>query len=401
MKKIMIVLFIIILAGCDKIALPNDMNEGGNAPERAIKASQLEDDNLKVGIACLQNESQYSLEIGTHESEFLQTSDYVASRIFELLVRNLENEQEDAEMAEYQLILRFDGYKDIYVDIENEKAWFEDADVSYHIEGIGTLWDNYIIKLNHGEYEYFDFEKTILTAFDGDVDNDGIQDEVVLFYDNDIRLRINRHEVIIRKNAVFDNVGIGKTYYSGKLDENAHLEYIKNLNLLLYTYEGQSIRGPFTNIKFYKVLNDTISEIKFEVECKIDTVDLEAGTIDLSFPPSDLTYQLKMSEQEVKDSKLIQSEVTIDVSEAEIYEHNLRESPLIGGYQLTFKDYDGDGELEMILLGRIQTKFASSYINIDENIVLVFDLCADKITCTNIFLERDATKANSPFHYFE
>lgn len=64
------------------------------------------------------------------------------------------------------------------------------------------------------------------------------------------------------------------------------------------------------------------------------------------------------------------------------------------------KDYDGDGEFELIVLGSIKTVGASTPLQIYDRIVFVFDIFSERIKCIKIELERDADSSNSPFEYF-
>jgi hypothetical protein len=392
MRKIALITIslIFILCGCQTT------NEIDNNTSNEIANPDHSLNMLKTGIDDLKNEEFCPLEISYLDSEYLHTSEYFSNRILELMLRN--EERESIEKAdEYQVTLKFKGYKNIYVNIENENFWFEDSDTSYNFDGISELWNRYIIKVSNYEFKYCEFEKTVINEINEDVDSNGIKDQVLLYYDNDLRLRVNDAEFVIRENVKSFELGAGKEYYSGRIKEIAHLEFIKELDILLYSYDGMTIHGPFSNLEFFKYSDDTINKLQYEEACKIDNIDLDKGIISLNFLPSNIEHQIRMNEDEIEKSKAIKSELDIDESIEEIYEEDLMNSTLITMNSALFTDYDDDNELELIVKGNIETKFGGAYVNIYENIALVYELYPYEIKCTEILFESDQNENRNYF----
>ncbi|MBS7528479.1 hypothetical protein KHM83_17465 [Fusibacter paucivorans] len=395
MKRILPFAILFLIVGCQNA---NAIDH--NATDKDI-TSEVTVQHLITGIDNLNEAQERLLEISYLDGAYVQTSAYFADRILEMLLRNSTRESIE-KMDEYQLILHFDGYEEIYVNIENQNFWFKNAAVSYDLEGIAELWDRYIIKIDQNEFVYDDFEKTVLTEINADIDHDGIQDDILLYYDNDLRLSVNNTEVVINANIGKFSLGSGNEYYSGLPTEIAHLEYIESLDILLYSYDGASVHGPFTNIAFYKYVNGTIQQLKYDVTCDIETIDLDNGIIELHFPPTNRTYQLRMSEREIQESKAFKAalDLDMDASMKAVYEEDVKHSILLSREHAIFEDYDGDHTLELIIMGKLQTKFASAYIRIDEPIVLVYELYPDEVMCSDIFFEHDGPEAQFLFDYF-
>ncbi|QGQ93860.1 hypothetical protein EHS13_02535 [Paenibacillus psychroresistens] len=99
----------------------------------------------------------------------------------------------------YDLILKFEGYKDIHMNLELKSFWFEGNDLLYRISELidpPSQWDRYLIRSNIGNLMYDSFEKTILGK---GVYTDGseIENRVKLYYDGDVRLSVNKAEMVI------------------------------------------------------------------------------------------------------------------------------------------------------------------------------------------------------------
>lgn len=400
MKKVIVFLIILLitLTGCQKNNSPEDKPTINNA-------------NLKSDIKSLLNEGNYSLEIKYDDSQFIKANKYFTHRLLEVLnddlaedlVKDFETQWKESIMDNYNIILKFQGYKEIYINTDLECFWFEDEDKLYSAKGIKELWGRYIIKIVEGDPIYWDFEKTVFTEINEDIDRDEKEDNVLLFYDGDIRLRVNDKELIIGKSPyIRPSFKSGKQYYNHSPLDSVNLEYIENLDLLMYTFESFSIHGPFTNVSFYKYKNGKINRIwsDFDIDCEIKTIDFDKGTVDISFPFANIVYKAKLNNEELKISKSIVSELKaggIEINNK--YIDDIKENIMSSGDHILFKDYHGDDAPELVVLGEIDTVGASTPIRLWDRIVFVFDLFPDRLSCIDILLERDVEDGNNIFKY--
>lgn len=393
MKKTILICFVlsIILTGCQQSNKVND-----------IKV--ISDDSLKSGLKTLLDEDSYSLEIQYNGGRFIKANEYFAYRLLQLLSNDLEPEWKDRTIDNYQIALKFEDYKEIHINTDSEIFYFKGEEEIYSAKGFKDLWERYIIKLIDDEPTYCEFEKTVFTEINRDINGDEKIDDVLLFYDGDIRLRVNDTELVLDKAQYLGPTFMsGKQYYSHSPLDSVNLEYIEELDLLMYTVESFSIRGPFTNISFYKYKNGMINKIwsNFDINCQLKKIDFDKGTIDISFPFANRNYETNLNNEELKRSQLIISELkTAGVKIDDKYIDNIKENIISSANHVLFKDYDSDGTLELILLGRIHTVGASTPIYLEDRIIFIFDLFSDSIECTDILFERDLDNTNNLFNDF-
>ncbi len=405
MKKLimLVVLTVCLCCACQNMTVASKevkITENSSQSIKHINQPEIADNSilnspvetLKTGIGSLKEEDYIPLTIRYLDGDYLKASEYVSKRLREDLLRG-DGRISIQSMKDYDLVLRYEGYRDIYINLENENFWFENSEESYEVRDISALWDRYIIKQVKGEMIYDDFEKRVLTEIHEDVDNDGTIDDVYLTEDVDIRLNVNEAECVITKNSRQLEIGYPREYYSDTHMEMAHVEYIDRFGILMYSYDGMSISGPFTTVHFYKYINQEIKELDTNVTCRIENIDLEEGIIDLKFLPEDIDYQLELTTEEVAKSKESKSELVIDDAKKDIYEKDLRESTLFSPDKVMFDDYDGDGELEYISIGWLETKFAGSYIPIEERVALVYKMYPNNLECVDVIFRRDSKKS--------
>lgn len=397
MNKVILSLFIllIVLTGCQESNTSEDK-------------SAMNDDKLKSGIEALLNEDNYSLEIKYNGSEFIKANEYFTYRLLEVLTDDLAKDFEttwkESIIDNYSLTLKVKGYKEIRINTDLECLWFENEDKLYMAKGIKELWGRYIIKLIDGRPTYCDFEKTVFTEINEDVDGDKVEDNVLLFYDSDIRLKVNDDDIVIHKAPYYRPAfRSGKQYYNYSPLDSINLEYIRNLDLLMYTFESFSIHGPFTNVSFYKYKNGKINKIwsDFDISSQIKDINFDKGIVDILFPFANITYKAKLNNEELNASRLIISELeSAGIKVDKKFIDSINENIISSGDYILFKDYDGDDDLELILLGEIDTVGASTPIRLSDRIIFILDLFPDRIECTDILLERDVDESKNPFEYF-
>ncbi len=340
--------------------------------------------NLSSDIQALMDDTSLTLKIGTDQEPFLEVSQTFKNRLLKALIHSSKTYKDHYSMIEPDLILKAKGYKTIYINLDNQNYWFEGEDVSYEVEGLGDLWSRYVIKKNQGEFVYDHFEKNVMTRFKVDLDHDDVEDLVMLYDDSSIGLSVNDSKLQLNSNGLESSFG-------GDIDssEKMGLDYLKDFDLIVFTYEGMSIHGEFKTFRFFKYEDHEIHEVSYDLNCQLKTIDLDQGTYEIQFLPSQLTYKVHMDEEAIETSRARKAEIEVDMdSEAlQKYENDLVTALLIESEEALIQDKE-DGQTELLVSGRLQMKFGSSYLYIDEPIQLTYQIESNHIDLKQVVLKE-------------
>lgn len=159
--------------------------------------TELQDDiNLKSSIKDLLASENPILKVKWLNGGSYGTTQYFTSRVIEMLKRNAAIGPESTVGNTYDLKLCFDGYKDICLNTKDGQFWFDKDNKVYGIDSWTNYFDRCLLKEVNGKTLYCSFEKNLLQQHSSmDLDADGECDDVQLYYDGDIRLKVKNNDV--------------------------------------------------------------------------------------------------------------------------------------------------------------------------------------------------------------
>ncbi|MCT4544163.1 MAG: hypothetical protein N4A63_11520 [Vallitalea sp.] len=402
MKKKVIIVIIILIVAIVGISLWNDYNNNFSNNDKDNELSnnnkkQILNDDYKMNndvknennielndnLEDLINEKSIKLTISQEESKFIGATAKFTDKVIELLADHGESQWRDVEIDFYDVILRFDGYKDIHMNTFYGTMWFEGSNEIYKSKLVDR-WDNYIIKIVKGKPTYDVFEETLLTkVVFGDCS------EAVLINDGRLTLRVDDKEIVIEENIeedafILDEVSV--LYNSCKLTP------IENTNLLSVSINMSSMIDPFISQYIYKYENNKLSEVcnLNDIESTIDDIDFERKIVSIKFPYTDSVYKLKLTDKEYmytkeKINELKENNVIIDDEFMKNIKGNLMCCPI----KTRFMDIDNDGSDELLLTIMLDTVGAVTPISINEEAIIVFDIIDNNIEFSDVIFERD------------
>ncbi len=199
-----ILIFTFILSGC------SDNDKKVHSDTSTVKTqTQTEKNNLTD----LLNEKAPQLKIKIGNGSSFKATQYMVGRILEMFNRTIPAPTADkSEKIECDVKLSFDGFEDIDLNSKTGHFWFDGESTSYTIDSWSDQYFKRImLKEIDGQVMYDSFEKDILQQNTmTDVDSDGTPDEIKLYYDGDIRMKVKDQDIPVVfgaiSNAVSSNV---------------------------------------------------------------------------------------------------------------------------------------------------------------------------------------------------
>lgn len=374
-KVILIALFVISFAACssqEESASGSELEDSttsSHVSTMPLNEHDLGNIPLSQDIETFILEDSISLSISQHESMFVPTSPSFAQRVMAILRSHGTAKAKVVDIGHYDLVLRFDGYKDIHLNLAMNSFWFVGADHVYPmLVDFRNQWDRYMIRLIDDEFMYDSFEKTILrrTFF---TDRDGMMNMATLFYDGDVRLSINHSQIAVDSNvneqslSYHDSIVPLTSYSIHTLGEQPLIAivddfltvYGPNTKLDVFAYDGEDIRTVFSTS---------------EMVCELEAVDLEKGevTIGLPFANTTLTHLLTSEEKERTDAKLLEFiDQNVDIDDE--YIKTIKDGIYCSPIEIAFADADDDGVEAIFISTHIRTVGARTPIWINANVV--------------------------------
>lgn len=402
MKRTLYICYIclLLITGCKLRNVQHESNNNLDFDKCSINEIETTS-SLINDFDSLINESNIFLEIQQNNGSSIKANEYFTRRIIDLFRLRGETIWRDTGIDNYDVILKFAGYKDIHINLDCESFWFEGEDELYRIVGLKEQWLRYIIRFKDDELFYDSFEKTLLGTIITYIDDDEIMDTANLFYDGDIRLRVNETEKIIESLAQDEVFS-----YSGQLssiDKLYDLRFIEESQLLGVVHKNFQMRSPNVDFTLYDYKDDIINQIWSvdELNIEIKNILLEEEKVDLAFPLVNKEYTINLTQEELEESKVIINELVDNgiVIDKE-FMNDIKYNILCNICDLLLTDYNEDGYEELILLADIYTVGARTPLRINERVIFIFNISTESIECIDIIFKRDVGKENFPFTYF-
>lgn len=343
---------------------------------------------LKEGLLYLLEEEECYLEVKCEGSRFYPASNYFSSRILEILSKDVDAEWKDSKINNHQFELKFKGYKTIFVNTELETYWFEGSNEIFSATGIEELWNRYTIKIIEDSPVYYSFEKSILAKIDGFMRQDNKDHVVLLFYDGDIRLKVDDNEIVVQENIDYQEYSGRRIQdYSNIPNKSANVEYIRSLDLLMYTFQGVDASGLYTSVKFYRYVNKQIEEVfsssNIGMGIEIDPTKLSDKLVEVKLPYIGESIELQLSEEQVKSCKVAILDMDYN-RKIEMIQANI----FFVSREIMFEDFDKDDNLELYISGDFRTYGSSNLISLKGKATFIFKLYSNRLECIEVIFEQ-------------
>ena len=214
---------------------------------------------LKQDIQQLVSQSPANLKIQRQNGGIYKAAPYFTKRTIEMLKRSRAVQDREGELKTYDLKLRFEGYEDICLNSQTGLFRFEGEDPTYSIDlWSEEYWKRYVLKEINGEILYSSFEKDVIAQHGGmDLDKDGTSDDVLLYYDGDIRLKVMDSDVPVLIGA--SQKAVSSLVSSNQYNCNLYIQEnpAKNIYQFLVgiTYEFTNKYGSTSWLSCYEYKN--------------------------------------------------------------------------------------------------------------------------------------------------
>lgn len=393
---------IILMLALPLVACSNksDSDKGeveGNTADPDLQTIQMGEDDaenipLNLNIDSLVLEENIALSISQHDGVFIPTSSSFTQRIIGLLESHDDAVAKVVDIDNYDLVLRFDGYSDIHLNLDTNTFWFTDSDHLYPIQhSFSAQWDRYIIRIVDGKLMYDSFEKTILqkNLFS---DGDGTtKNTATLFFDGDIRLRINNAETVIASNVSEGSLDFNNSKYPLS---SYSMKTFGEKSLIAVVYDYPTAHGHNTKLDLFSYNNEDIQKVfsTSDMTYEIDSINYKNGevTIKLPFANKSMTLILTNEERELTDEKLqefIKNNVKIDDDYIKSIKDGISPRPI----GVEFIDINGDGIEEILISVNIESIGARTPVKINSNVVFIFEMINNSLQYKDVICELPTT----------
>lgn len=388
MKKLIIItcLAFLVLVGChnnseEKSGIAQ-VNKSTNE-NKLLDVENTENKILNSNIEDLLDNEGVKLTISQDSSEFIPASEEFTNKVIELISRHGDSIWRDCAIDNYDVILRYDGFKDIHMNIECGSFWFEDSEELY-MSPLADRWNNYIMKIISGKPMYNSFKETILDK----IQLQNSMDEAVLFYDGDVRLQVNNSEVLI--DDYFSENDLFSEYNPVKYD----LTNIENKDLILLTRHSYNQTGECINQYIYKYENEQLVDIwsTDSIDCDVEYIDVNKKLLYINFPSFNQKYQIKLTQDEIKEVKRLKEQLEEEgiIVDEDFYK-NTSDNLICVSRQTHIMDIDNNDINELVIT--IQFDNVGMTMNpipsMNAKAIIIFSIQDNNIVYRNIIFERD------------
>lgn len=353
---------------------------------------------LKDNINELFSESNLRLKIKQSNAKYHSATSEFTLRILNKLKENrVYTPYVDINDINYDIVLKFDGYKEIFLNTDEEIFWFDDANEIYEMNNWSTkFWNRYILKEVNGEILYHSFEKDVIERTYIDVDNDEELDDVSLYYDGDIRLKVKDTEVIFMPDV--EEEMISSLIASNTLESHLYIRSNEKDNSIRFlvgsTYSHTNKYGTTSWLTYYEYKDGIINK-------EWDSEDILSGEIIVHDYKDDILKVYITSYDLLIDVKLTQEEIEELTQYINYLDENNKSFIGKEDYlffavmpQYKFYDYDNDGEDELITRSYIRGGAAG----ITDNLISVYTFTGEGVVLKDVFLGRDNNELADIFY---
>lgn len=338
--------------------------------------SQKVNKELKENINELFNENKLSLKIKQINGKYYGATPEFTSRIIKRIKENRVHTTYGDKS--YDIVLNFNGYKEIFLNLDEEIFWFDGTNEIYKMSNWSTkLWNRHILKEVNSEIWYHSFEKDVIKRTYIDVDSDEELDEITLYYDGDIRLRVKETESIVM--ADIEEEVISSLVESNKLESNL---YIRSSNendsisfLVGSTYGHTNKYGTTSWLTCFEYKDGVINK-KWTSEdilsSKIIVRDYKDDILKVYITNYDLLIDIKLTQVEIESINSY-LEFLNETNESFIDKDDYIFFAIMPQYK--FYDYDNDGEEELITRNYVRGGAAG----ITDNLISVYSFTSEGV----------------------
>ena len=380
-KLILLICFSIVLTtmvSCESQSVTS--NETTPSPQTELK----DDIKPKSSIEDLLASKNPILKVKLLNDGSYGTTQYFTSRVIEMLKRNVQIDSANIAAYTYDLKLCFDGYKDICVNTKDGQFWFDEDNKLYAIGSWTNYFDRCILKNINGETLLCSFEKDIIKQRSFlDIDSDGEFDDIQLYYDGDIRLKVKNEDIPVMLAASEDAISsiVPTHQYTCDLlikEDAAKKQY----NFLVgMTYIFTNKYGSTSWLSCYNYKNGELKEIwssESELQKEITAKDYKSNTltVDIDGHGSDKKIVLDQEQKE-----LIKSYINMCKNDNEAFRWKDMSFEIHIIPQYAFYDYDKDGEDELLTRGVV----CCGNVIILDSLISIYKFGADQITLKDSF----------------
>jgi len=347
-------------------------------------------EKLNNNIDSLISNKTSELRIKQGEGQFYNTSKEFRERIQEKL-SNYKNVESNEEFnSDYDLILKFDDYEQLFFNTENGFFWFEDSEIFYEAEKWNKeLWNRHILKEIDGEIIYHSFGRDIIeqmSYIDLDQDN-SFDDKIILYYDGDIRLQVKEIDVGILADIEPDIVE--SKIPSNMIESHLYIQENERNNSYMITagstYSFVNRIGSLSWIRSYLYKDNKLVELwnsEDVVLSKIIVKDLKEDVLTLYIENLNTDIGIKLTPDEKSNLKeYLESleEINEEFIGMEQYEF------FSGITQYAFYDYNKDGKEELM----INLYMRGGASGITRRIVSIYDVSGEEVKFLDVVVNGD------------
>lgn len=343
-------LFLILIIACMPILLFASCSSATLNEDSTDESVQM--NVLKDNISALFEEPNAQLEIKQVNGNFYKASPEFAIRILRKLKSNRSYTPfgEIKEMS-YNVVLKFAGYKELYLNTDKGNFWMADGNQAFDLSNWSEgFWDRHVLKEIEGEILYYSFEKDVIERTFMDVDYDEDLDEVTLFYDGDIRLKVKNAEIVVMEDV--DEEMISSLIPSNKLESHLHIEKDEKSNSFAFLvgsrYSFTNKYGSTSWLSCFKYKDGVLSK-QFDsdeiLNGKVLVKNYKNDIFTIYIEGFDKTFDVKLTQEEI-DNIAQYLEFLKERDESFIGRENYLFLPIMPQYK--FYDYDNDGKEEVI-----------------------------------------------------
>lgn len=294
------------------------------------------------------------LQIAQGQSEYYDATDAFTKRVMLAMKTAFFFTPRKAFDFKEDVKLKFEGYAPILLDTKQGLFRFENEKNIYSCEALSIqLWQHYVMKIINGKPVYDAFNKDILFRKNLGQQGNKENPELLLFYDGDIRISVDREVFTVMAQPIEEALESGNPanqYTTEVLVRDSSDQNKENTKLILVGIEYSFVNkfGSMASLNSYYYENHKFSEdldVNQILSSPLSIVSYENGVLTLSLDDYDQVFTLPLTKDEIHEtdayiSVLKSAGESFTKHEDYVYLSNLRTYKLY--------DYDQDGEDEVI-----------------------------------------------------
>jgi hypothetical protein len=384
---IFILILMMIFTSCD-IYTKENLGKSLESKD-AVKEEQV----LSEDIEKLLSQEGHELQIKQIGGAYYAATEQFTKRIVEKLSENDLFQEQESKNRVHNVILRFKGYKEIYLDTEEGYFWFNNSQQTYRLRTWSNdFWKRLVLKEVNGQIVYYKFAKDVLARSYIGFPENYKTNEVLLYYDGDIRLEVKDKEITVLSNIAEDC--IESLIPSNQLKNDLYIKEDEQNQRYLFLvgslYSFTNKYGSTAWLSSYEYKNGDIRKV-WDMQDLLSSVivvkDYSKGVLKLEMRGQGSSFSIKLRQDEIKKINEYMG-VLKEVKEAFIgKEDYLFFSNLT---QYMFYDYNRDGADELIVKAYLRGGAAG----ITENIFFIYNFKEEGIKLEKILPARENAELN-------